>query len=136
MFTKVLCERDVTGSIRVGSTLATIVAAACVSLACALPASAAGASGYRLEQRSGELLSVITLSSAGARYEMVQPPRRGGRVQKGRMTVLLATIIRYADTREILLEPAQKLFQEVPLAGALSGYEREAAALKLSLIHI
>jgi hypothetical protein len=46
------------------------------------------------------------------------------------MTVLLATIIRYANTREVLLDPAQKLFQEVPLASALSGYEQEAAALK------
>jgi hypothetical protein len=93
------------------------------------PAAAGASPGYRIEQRSGESRSVITLSSAGARYELLQPPRRGGRVQSKHPTVLVATVIQYAHARELLLDPAQRLFQEVPLTGAVASYEREAALL-------
>jgi len=93
------------------------------------PAVAAASPGYRIEQRSGESLSIITLSSAGARYELLQPPRRDGGVRSKRATVLVATIIRYAHARELLLDPAQRLFQEVPLTGAVASYEKEAALL-------
>jgi hypothetical protein len=91
---------------------------------------AAASSGYRIEQRAGELRSVISLSSAGARYELLQPPpHRSGHRQSKHATVLVETIIQYAHSRELLLDPGQRLFQEVPLTSVLTGYEHEAALL-------
>jgi hypothetical protein len=109
--------------------LVTRVLLAAVMAIVVWPAAAAASPGYRIEQRSGETRSVITLSSAGARYELLQPPRRGGRARSKHPTVLVATIIQYAHARELLLDPAQRLFQEVSLTGAVASYEWEAALL-------
>jgi hypothetical protein len=92
--------------------------------------SAAAARGYRIQQRSGESLSVIVLSSAGARFELLQPPRHGGRTSGAKRTTLVATILDYLDGRQLLLDPVHRLYTEVPIAHAIAGYEKEVANLK------
>jgi hypothetical protein len=102
--------------------LAAALTTGCVS-------SAAAARGYRIEQRSGESVSVMIVSSAGARFELLQPPRHGGRTGSAHRTALVATILDYLDDRQLLLDPVHRLYTEVPVAHAIAGYEKEVANL-------
>jgi hypothetical protein len=111
--------------IRLGSLLL-----ACSLLAAVLAATAqAKPSAYVLEQREGSNSSIITLSSAGLRYEALAPRRAGGTKRGKRAKPVLAVAIRYGDGQVLLVDLQQKQYQQLQLRSAVARYEAEVKAI-------
>ncbi len=103
---------------------------ACVLLTAVLSAAAqADPSAYVLEQREGSNSSIITLSSAGLRFEALAPRRAGGTKRSKRAKPVLAVAIRYGDRRVLLVDFPHRQYQQLQLGSAVASYEAEVKAI-------
>ncbi len=87
--------------------------------------SAQASTAYVIEQRDGGGLSRLTMARSGLRFETFVPARG----VRAKPKPLLGTIIRYRDANLFLLDPEHKRYDSVPLASAISSYEKELARL-------
>ncbi len=108
----------------------TLIVVSLLAFAGLRPPPAHAQAAYRLEQRSGESSSTLTVSSTGLRYELLAPQRSGGRKRGRRAQPLLGTVIRYSDLALLLLDPPHKRYQRLSLKSTLSSYETELAQLQ------